>query len=285
MDTEDGELIDECEMEIDEADHGNASQIDNTSAGPQETQTRPTSQKNATETASSAFAGTQAATDYHSSPDRESASQIDSVASDNTSAMPQEAQIVPTPQESVTETASSAYTAYSGTQVATECYSSPDRENASRIDNVASEAQILPTSQEAQILPTSQEGATETASSAYAVYAGTQAATDYYSAQQPYDYSAYAQAGYGYAQAYNAYLQQAAAAASFGGYSMTPPGQYYPASYPAYASYGSPYGYYATSGTAAYSTSAPATVYQQQQVRFTVCVVTRGRSNYIRTTC
>ena len=84
--------------------------------------------------------------------------------------------------------------------------------------------------------------------------------------QQPYDYSAYAQAGYGYAQAYNAYIQQAAAAATYGGYSMTPPGQYYPASYPTYGSYGSPYGYYA-SGTAAYSTPAPATDYQQQQVR------------------
>jgi len=85
-------------------------------------------------------------------------------------------------------------------------------------------------------------------------------------AQQPYDYSAYAQAGYGYAQAYNTYIQQAAAAATYGGYSMTPPGQYYPASYPTYGSYGSPYGYY-TSGTAAYSTPAPATDYQQQQVR------------------
>ena len=86
---------------------------------------------------------------------------------------------------------------------------------------------------------------------------------------QPSSYAYNYGQGYGeYAQAYSAYIQQAAAAATYGAYS----GQYYPSSY---GMYGSPYAaYYNTGGAGGYNTAASYQMAGGQQVKLaTKCLI------------
>ena len=186
-------------------------------------------------------------------------------------ATPAEADTHQMPPESEPETSLQKTDSEAPKSVATLSTSSnvvQEESNTVTVSTASSSYSYTPVSQSAAAYYQAGSGGSSTVPSGaydYAAYAQSLAAQQ----QQAYNY-AYATNNYsGYMQAYNTYLQQASAAASYGAYG----GQYYPGTYayPGGTSYANQYSsgaaYYGTgtAGTGSYNTASYQSTSQQAQ--------------------